>query len=38
LKLEYNGKIRLPSVRISNKAKNDIGNFYFMASNGISIR
>lgn len=37
LKLEYNGKIRRTSVRISNKAKNDIGNFYFMASNGISI-
>lgn len=37
LKLEMNGRIRRTSVRVSNEAKKNIGNFYFFASNGITI-
>jgi hypothetical protein len=37
LKLGIDGKIRRTAVRISNEAKKDIVNFYFFASNGITI-
>ena len=37
LKLESNGRIRRTSVRISNSAKEDFANFYFVANNGISV-
>ncbi len=37
LKLDYNGKIRRTAVRISDEAKKDFGNFYFITSNNILI-
>lgn len=37
LKLDWDGKVRRTSVRISNEAKKDFGNFYFSTSNGITI-
>ena len=37
LKLDFNGKIRHTSVRISEKAKEDFKNFYFITSNNITI-
>ena len=37
LKLEINGRIYRTTVRISSEAKKDIGKFYFIASNDISI-
>ncbi len=36
LKLDFNGKIRRTSVRISDEAKKDFGNFYFVTSNNIT--
>ena len=37
LKLDFNGKIRRTSVRISDKAKKDLVNFYFIDSNNITV-
>ncbi len=37
LKLDLGGKIRRTSVRISDEAKKDFCNFYFIASNDITI-
>lgn len=37
LKIDFNGKERRTSVRISDKAKKDFNNFYFAYSNCISI-
>jgi hypothetical protein len=37
LKLDFNGKARRTSVRISNEAKKDFCNFYFVTSNNITV-
>ncbi len=37
LKLDYNGKLRRTAVRISNEAKKDFNNFYFISSNNITV-
>ena len=37
LKLEWNDKVRTTKIRVSEKAKKDIGQFHFIASNGIKI-
>ncbi len=37
LKLDMNGKLRRTSARISDKAKKDFCNFYFISSNNITI-
>ena len=37
LKLDFNGKVRRTSVRISDKAKKDLVNFYFIDSNNITV-
>lgn len=37
LKLNFNGKIYRTSIRISEKAKQDVGNFYFIKTNNITV-
>lgn len=37
LKLDFNGKIRRTSVRISDEAKKDLENFHFITSNNVII-
>ena len=37
LKLDFNGKVRRTSVRISDEAKKDFCNFYFATSNDVTI-
>lgn len=37
LKLNFNGKVHRTSVRISDNAKKDFSNFYFITSNNITI-
>lgn len=37
LKLDFKGKIRRTSVRISEEAKKDFVNFYFISSNNITV-
>jgi len=37
LKLDFNGKVRRTSVRISDEAKKDFCNFYFVTSNDVTI-
>ena len=37
LKLDFNGKVYRTSVRISDAAKKDFVNFYFIASNSITV-
>lgn len=37
LKLDWGGKIRCTSVRISDEAKKDFVNFYFIASNSVTV-
>jgi hypothetical protein len=37
LKLEFDGKLFRPSVRVSTEAKKDMVNFFFIKSNHITI-
>ena len=37
LKLDFNGKIRKTTVRVSEKAKKDLENFYFINANNVKI-
>ena len=37
LKLDFNGKVRRTSIRISENAKKDFVNFYFIESNSITV-
>ena len=37
LRVEFNGKLRRTSVRISNEAKKDFESFYFVTANNITI-
>ena len=37
MKLDFNGKVCRTSVRISDVAKKDFVNFYFIASNSITV-
>lgn len=37
LKSDFNGKVYRTSVRISDVAKKDFVNFYFIASNSITV-
>lgn len=37
LTLEWNGKVRRTTVRISSQAKKDLGNFYFITANSVTI-
>ena len=37
LKLDWGGKVRRTSVRISDEAKKDFGKFYFITSNNITV-
>ena len=37
LKMEFDNKVRRNAVRISNEAKKDFCNFYFVTSNNITV-
>ena len=37
LKLDFNGKVRRTSIRISDNAKKDLVNFYFINSNRLTV-
>ena len=37
LKLDWGGKVRRTSVRISDEAKKDFSKFYFATSNNITV-